>query len=105
MKILKFFEIFGNSFSPTVSNSSQITTGVGGIFWILYCSLYIYASYNFSVDLINIDNPNIINKVEINNAIKMSLDMPFGVRISSIANFRFPKEERLRMEKKVIDYT
>ncbi len=79
--IIKYFDIWGSSFTPTVAYASKQETIIGGLFGLIYCGLTILLAQEFGMVLIDKDSPNVIHKIETNdnNTIEFNAGFSFDV--------------------------
>ncbi len=78
---IKFFDIFGNSFTPTVSRSSQSESIIGGIFGLFYIVFYFYMFWVFGKDLYYKKKPIQIKELHTNNTRSIDLKLPLGFNV------------------------
>jgi len=77
---LTHFDLFGNSFTPTVSNSTKRNTNVGGFFGIIYILFCLFLSIISLTNLISRDNPNVVFYTNNTATSEAPFRMLFGFR-------------------------
>jgi len=87
--VFKFFDIFGNSFSPTVSYQSKTNTVFGGIFGIIYIAISLFLIYQVGRSMIDKVDPTIVEEDIIDKDTEVNFTLP--ITFSIWVNKRYVK--------------
>ncbi len=103
MKVIKIFDFFGNTFSPTVAYSEKQTSSIGGILGILYIIIGAFLAYFFGWTIIVKDKPNVTTQSLVNYDKKSNYSLPFAINNNTyakptLAEFLTPDEMNKKKE-------
>ena len=75
---LSFFDIFGNSFAPTIGKSAKKNTYMGGVLGLLYTALTIYLIIDYGRNLVEKFDPMLVSHIDFNTTLQYTFDATFG---------------------------
>ena len=74
--VIKFFDIFGNSFSPTVSYQSKTNTVFGGLFGLAYLAISLYLCYEIGEVMVLKNDPIVVEEDVIDKDTEVNFSLP-----------------------------
>ena len=95
---IKFFDIFGNGFTPTVGYSSKKESSLGGVFGIIFFVFGIYLIYDFGRNIINKKVPITSQAIDVDLYNSLNLTMPFAFEISAKSDFGYHVENQTKAD-------
>jgi len=85
----KIFDIFGNSFTPTVGYSSKQESLFGGILGLIFFIFSIYLIYDFGKNIIDKKVPITSQSVDVSLLNNINLTMPFALKLKAQNDFGY----------------